>query len=72
MLVQDVEEDWPLMIYDHAGNDYNITMKPRDLVLYESATCVHGRPSSFQGNFYANAFVHYKPKDHEKWTKFIS
>lgn len=69
---QDVEEDWPLMIYDHAGNDYNITMKPRDLVLYESATCVHGRPSSFHGKFYANAFVHYKPKDPEKWTKFIT
>ncbi|CAM9805187.1 unnamed protein product, partial [Hapterophycus canaliculatus] len=58
---QNVEEDWPLMIYDHAGNDYNITMKPRDLVLYESATCVHGRPSSFHGKYYANAFVHYKP-----------
>ncbi|CAB1116535.1 unnamed protein product [Ectocarpus sp. CCAP 1310/34] len=68
---QDVEEDWPLMIYDHAGNDYNITMKPRDLVLYESATCVHGRPSTFHGNYYANAFVHYKPKDPEKWSKFI-
>ncbi|CAM9872585.1 unnamed protein product [Pylaiella littoralis] len=68
---QDVEEDWPLMIYDHAGNDYNITMKPRDLVLYESATCVHGRPSTFHGNFYANAFVHYKPKDPEKWGVFI-
>lgn len=60
------------MIYDHAGNDYNITMKPRDLVLYESATCVHGRPSTFQGNFYANAFVHYKPKDPEKWSNFMT
>ncbi|CAM9512269.1 unnamed protein product [Pylaiella littoralis] len=68
---QEVEEDWPLMIYDHAGNDYNITMKPRDLVLYESATCVHGRPSTFHGKFYANAFVHYKPKDPEKWSVFI-
>ncbi|CAN0449296.1 unnamed protein product [Ectocarpus sp. 8 AP-2014] len=46
-------------------------MKPRDLVLYESATCVHGRPSTFHGNYYANAFVHYKPKDPEKWSKFI-
>lgn len=65
-----MDEDWPLMIYDHAGNDYNITMKPRDLVLYESATCVHGRPSTFHGQFYANAFIHYKPKDPEKWAKY--
>lgn len=68
---QDVEEDWPLMIYDHAGNDYNITMKPRDLVLYESAVCVHGRPSTFHGNFYANMFVHYKPQDPEKWDVYM-
>lgn len=70
--VQDVEEDWPLMIYDHAGNDYNITMKPRDLVLYESATCIHGRPSTLNGNYYANAFVHYKPRDPEEWAKYVS
>lgn len=58
------------MIYDHAGNDYNITMKPRDLVLYESATCVHGRPSTLNGKFYANMFVHYRPVEYEKWEKF--
>lgn len=23
---QDVDEDWPLMIYDHAGKEYNITL----------------------------------------------
>mmetsp|Transcript_5193 Transcript_5193/g.7800 ORF Transcript_5193/g.7800 Transcript_5193/m.7800 type:complete len:252 (-) Transcript_5193:66-821(-) len=64
---QEVTDPWPLMIYDHAGNDHNITMAPRDMVLYESATCVHGRPSILNGKFYANMFVHYKPKDPENW-----
>lgn len=64
---QEVAKDWPLMIYDHAGNSHNITMAPRDMVLYESAVCVHGRPTVFDGKFYANMFIHYKPTDPERW-----
>ncbi|KAG5178579.1 hypothetical protein JKP88DRAFT_79394 [Tribonema minus] len=66
---QEVNKDWPLNIFDHAGNDHNITMAPRDMVLYESATCVHGRPSTFDGQFYANMFIHYKPTDPSKWIQ---
>mmetsp|Transcript_11376 Transcript_11376/g.16920 ORF Transcript_11376/g.16920 Transcript_11376/m.16920 type:complete len:468 (-) Transcript_11376:74-1477(-) len=69
---QDVTEPWPLMIFDHAGNSHNITMAPRDMVLYESAVCVHGRPTTLQGKFYTNMFVHFKPKDPENWDKYIS
>jgi prolyl 4-hydroxylase len=65
---QEVTEDWPLLIHDHAGTAHNITMAPRDMVLYESATCVHGRPTKFNGKFYANMFVHYKPTDPAQWS----
>jgi prolyl 4-hydroxylase len=38
-------------------------MKPGDLLLYESARLLHGRPSPFKGRSYANVFVHYQPQD---------
>jgi len=65
---QDVEEDWPLEIYNHDGVPTNITMKPGDLVLYESASCQHGRPYSMKGNQYVNMFVHYRPVDRALWV----
>ncbi|CAM9548394.1 unnamed protein product [Chrysoparadoxa australica] len=57
---QDVQEPWELVIFDHAGHQHNITMAPRDMVLYESATCTHGRPHTLDGKFYANTFIHYR------------
>lgn len=64
---QEVDEDWPLEIFDHAGEAHHILMKPGDMVLYESATCVHGRPTSFKGRYFANVFTHFKPVDEELW-----
>lgn len=58
---QDVDEDWPLEVYGHDGKAYNVTMKPGDLVLYESHSIVHGRPFPLKGRFFANIFVHFEP-----------
>ena len=58
---QDVEEEWPLEIYDHDGRAHNITMQPGDLILYESHSSLHGRPFPLNGKYYANIFVHFKP-----------
>ena len=58
---QDVDEDWPLEVYDHAGVAHNITMTPGDMILYESHSVLHGRPFSLQGRYFANVFVHFKP-----------
>ena len=55
--------DWPLNIIDHRGREHNVTIRPGEMVLYESATCPHGRPSKFKGDKYVNAFAHYKPVD---------
>ena len=30
----DVDEPWPLEIYDRQGNAVNVTMEPGDMVLY--------------------------------------
>lgn len=39
---QDVDEEWPLEVIGHDGVAYNITMKPGDMILYESHSVIHG------------------------------
>lgn len=63
---QDVDEDWPVEVYGRDGKAYNVTMKPGDMVLYESHTTIHGRPFPMKGRFYANIFCHFAPIDHDK------
>lgn len=63
---QDVDEPWPIEVYDHDGRAHNVTMEPGDMVLYESHTVLHGRPFPMKGRAYANLFVHYQPIDHEE------
>lgn len=58
---QNVDEDWPLEVYDHEGWAHNITMAPGDVVLYESHSVLHGRPFPLRGEYFANIFVHFKP-----------
>ena len=58
---QSVSEDWPLVILDHDGKEHSIVMQAGDLLLYESAKLVHGRPARFKGDYYDNIFIHYMP-----------
>ena len=58
---QQVDEDWPLVILDHHGREHSIIMEPGDLLLYESAKLVHGRPSLLKGDYYDNLFIHFMP-----------
>lgn len=57
---QDVDEPWPLEVYDHSGMVHNVTMEPGDMVLYESHSVIHGRPFPMRGKFFANIFVHFE------------
>jgi len=61
----DMEEPWALQIYNHDSEPSHVTMEPGDVVLYESAAAIHGRPFPLKGKYYANVFIHTKPKD---WT----
>jgi len=54
------DNEWNLEIYDHDLNRHLISLKPGEYILYESATCLHGRPTNFKGNKYANIFTHFK------------
>ena len=63
-VAQKVDEDWPLVIEDHAYRLHQINMKPGDMLLYEGGRLPHGRPTPLNGDFYCNVFVHYRPVDY--------
>ncbi|CAE7635707.1 unnamed protein product, partial [Symbiodinium microadriaticum] len=59
---QDVQEPWKLLILDHAYEEHWVEMQPGDMLLYESAKLLHGRPAEpMNGRRYENLFIHYKP-----------
>ena len=58
------ENDWALDIQDHNGNWHKIYAEIGDMILYESATCIHARMDPFKGNHFTNMFAHYKLKDY--------
>lgn len=58
---QSVRKEWPLVIYDNYGKEHKIYLKPGEVCMYESAKCWHGRPIPFEGDEFANIFIHFKP-----------
>ena len=59
------EHDWALDIQDHDGTWHKVYADIGDMILYESATCLHARLDPFKGNFFRNFYVHYKLNDWE-------
>ena len=59
------KNDWPLDFQDHSGKWHKIYAEIGDIILYESATCLHGRQEEFKGNWYRNFYVHYKLNDYK-------
>lgn len=60
---QDVEEDWPLTIEDNSCRDYDVLLRPGEMLFYEGTRLQHGRPHPLRGSRYANLFCHFTPKD---------
>lgn len=44
-----MREPWPLEIYDVDGTRHEVLIEPGELVYYESARCIHGRPDPMKG-----------------------
>jgi prolyl 4-hydroxylase len=44
---QSVRKEWPLIILDHDGQEQRVNMRPGDMLLYESARLLHGRPGQY-------------------------
>jgi len=58
---QSVSTAWPLYIVSNDGTNHAVTMEPGEMVWYESARAVHGRPEPLEGEYYDNLFIHYRP-----------
>jgi prolyl 4-hydroxylase len=58
---KEVREDWPLVIEDHNQKKHEVFLDPGEVLFYESAKLLHGRPYPLKGKSYANIFCHYKP-----------
>lgn len=52
---------WPLLLQNPESNPAyrNLLMAPGEVLFYEGNRLLHGRPTPFNGTFYANVFVHY-------------
>ena len=60
-VAQETNEDWPLLIEDNYYRRHHVVMRPGEMVLYEGARLLHGRPTPFNGTSYANIFCHFRP-----------
>jgi hypothetical protein len=56
---------WHLAVQNrHMKQPVEIAFTPEvDVILYESASLAHGRPKPFQGERFANLFLHFAPHD---------
>lgn len=59
---QQVNEDWPLMIEDNYYRKHRVMLKPGEMVFYEGARLIHGRPLPLNGKSFANIFCHFQPE----------
>jgi prolyl 4-hydroxylase len=61
------DDDWPVEVITFDGRRMSVSMKPGQMLLYESAKLIHGRPSILNGDKYVNCFAHYAPVDDDAW-----
>lgn len=57
----DDSEPWPIVIEGFDGSTTEVNLDEGDMLFYESAKCMHGRPRPFRGRYYSSLFVHYRP-----------
>jgi prolyl 4-hydroxylase len=61
-VAQTVNEDWPLVIEDNFYRKHHVMLKPGEMIFYEGARLLHGRPIPLNGESYANIFCHFTPR----------
>jgi hypothetical protein len=54
-------EPWPFFIEDLEGRTHEIVLTPGDILLYEAAKLLHGRPRPFKGTWHTSVYAHYRP-----------
>jgi prolyl 4-hydroxylase len=61
------DKPWELYIEDHHYRPHQVTMEYGDVIFYESTTCLHGRPTPFEGDSHRNMYIHFTP---ERWDTY--
>mmetsp|Transcript_8067 Transcript_8067/g.9372 ORF Transcript_8067/g.9372 Transcript_8067/m.9372 type:complete len:581 (+) Transcript_8067:96-1838(+) len=63
---RNVTEPWVLEVIGHDGIAHNLTSELGEMILYESASVIHGRPYPLKGKgaLYGSIFVHFEPLYH--------
>jgi prolyl 4-hydroxylase len=56
---QDVTEPWVLEMIGHDGKAYNVSLVEGEMLLYEGASVIHGRPYSMNGVYAVVSNVFY-------------
>jgi prolyl 4-hydroxylase len=51
-------DDWPLHLIDYQGKEQLIYLNVGDIVFYESAKLLHGRPTPLEGNSFSILMYH--------------
>eukprot|EP01038_Epipyxis_sp_PR26KG_P007834 gene7834-10640_t len=64
----DESNPWSIEIENHDGEIYSVNLEPGEMLLHESASCLHGNMKPFRGKYYASLFLHYKPRDAAVWN----
>eukprot|EP00928_Gymnodinium_smaydae_P024859 TRINITY_DN1999_c0_g2_i1.p1 TRINITY_DN1999_c0_g2~~TRINITY_DN1999_c0_g2_i1.p1 ORF type:complete len:423 (+),score=44.86 TRINITY_DN1999_c0_g2_i1:88-1356(+) len=59
----DVNAGWPLEVLLPNGRVGEVYLQPGEMVLYEGAWLMHGRPQAFRGDHFSNVFCHFRPRD---------
>jgi len=63
---ENMTSEWPVEVVDFTGKRQRINMKHGQILFYESAKLVHGRPRYLKAGKFVNAFAHYRPKGSHK------
>ena len=66
----DLYAPWPLELRDAEGQYHQLSLNPGEIMLYESASVLHGRPTPLNGRYHVGLFVHYRPaEDYDLWIE---
>jgi len=57
-----IDIPWPIEVYGFDKQRHYLEDAPCTMTFYESSTLIHGRPSTYNGTSWVNAFLHFRPK----------
>jgi len=60
----DPDGGWPLEVVGEDDVVREVYLQPGEMVLYEGARLLHGRPMRFKGEHFGNIFTHFKPNQY--------